>query len=465
MADLDTVTGAHISGGSDVIKKVFSRFQLEPGQSPEHVRSNQSFNTAYDFSHPRRGMAIVISNGKFQSNEPRTYTNVEISNMRTMFEKLGFEVLTFQDLSKRQMVSVLEHAAKLLNYHLQSDCFACVIGSHGAEIPAHSDDKSAHLNRKHVIFGTDKHVDTNSLTDLFSDDKCPGLRHKPKLFFIQACRKDSSTSPTSGLDLGTDVDITSGQHPSPTHVPKFAFCESRRRKPDTVSRQGSSEKNSTVNDEHLNMAADNSWHNNFLQNEILPLNVEINPKSPKHNEMLEKSVGEMNLEPTRDNERNSEPCVDPLLQKTTDEAEHQKRVSKFSLSKFFKCIDEQLSPICRSNFMIMYSSVEGMYSFGRSKEGSVPSERNPVVGGFLLHSLYTLIVRENLFFLQTTPAGLNMLDVFTRVNDFGSKNILATVELQVGENEEDKQTFHAKSVFTLEHRLTDDVIFKCKNAE
>lgn len=57
--------------------------------------------------------------------------------------------------------------------HSDSDCFVCVILSHGEE---------------GIIFGTDKAVEIKELTTYFKGDACPGLIGKPKIFIIQACR-------------------------------------------------------------------------------------------------------------------------------------------------------------------------------------------------------------------------------------------------------------------------------------
>ncbi|XP_033735087.1 uncharacterized protein LOC117323762 [Pecten maximus] len=552
MAEPDIVKGPHLSDAQ--IKTLFSR--LTASLSREHVRANKTTN--YDFTHPRRGMAIVISNEKFQLHGPRPYADVDITKMWKMFRKLHFDVLTFKDLTKDQILLVLENAAKQTDYHHQSDCFACVIGSHGEE--KFLKYSSPH-KREHVIYGTDKHVSTNKLTGLFSDSQCPGLRNKPKLFFIQACRNYSSPSRPneSGFDFGIDVNITSCQ--SPTHPPVFALFEPRG-----TPKRGAGPSHGSVNVQEASKTAGNicelnenkggkdtgfSESTNVIRNKIspmkdemglsLPKDKEMSPTSTKGNEMsqtlptdkemsqtlptdkamsqtlptdkamsqilltdkamsqtlptdkamsqilptdkaMSQSVQKINemiqtstkdkgmiktedntINPTSKNKEVTD-VKESFTQQTVDDVEFGSTRPTFSLSKmlnFNTSIDEQLSPICRPNFMIMYSSPEGMFSIGRPVRDG-PSERNPVAGGFLLHSLYSVVVRENLFFRQKHPDGLDMLDVFTRVNDFGVKNILSTIEISNG-SEEDRQKRNVMSPFTLEHRLVNDVIFKCKD--
>lgn len=53
-------------------------------------------------------MAIVISNETFDEQSSRSYADLELKKMRTVFEKLHFEVFTFKDLTKKQLNDVLE---------------------------------------------------------------------------------------------------------------------------------------------------------------------------------------------------------------------------------------------------------------------------------------------------------------------------------------------------------------------
>ncbi|XP_021341944.1 caspase-1-A-like isoform X2 [Mizuhopecten yessoensis] len=392
MADTGIVTGAQLADQSVNIKKLLSR--LSRSLPLEYVRCQQSSSTTYDFTHPRRGLAIIISNGKFLSQEPRPYADAEIFNMQKLFKKLCFDVLSFQDLTKKQMLSVLQDAAKLKEFHHQSDCFACVIGSHGAEISSGLNNHSALNTKKHVIYGTDDHVDTNRLTDLFSDSNCPGLRHKPKLFFIQACRKDSTAPPESGLDIGIDINITSGQPPTSTHPHIFALYEPRGTP--TLSRHdrlGSVNKVETVefgrefDSSEKDTEAAFKDNTNIIKNETPSSQAEMSPISPTENSTSLSSPegNEMNpISPKENSTSLSSPegnGMSPTLQdstaecltstkdttsitspkdidtKPTDHLEFRNALSRFL--HLNPSIDEQVSPVCRPNFMIMYSSPQG----------------------------------------------------------------------------------------------------------
>nr|CAB3262207.1 uncharacterized protein LOC100178691 [Phallusia mammillata] len=73
--------------------------------------------------------------------------------------------------------------------HTHNDCFACAILTHGGE--------------GEILYAKDETYQWKELTQLLTPDKCPTLKGKPKLFFVQACRGTS-------LDDGVK-DVPDGQ--------------------------------------------------------------------------------------------------------------------------------------------------------------------------------------------------------------------------------------------------------------
>ena len=72
------------------------------------------------------------------------------------------------------------------NDHIKSDCFMCVVASHGEEVQINKDVHSTEHSSEHVIIGADgEKLRTSKLVELFDDDHCEGLTDKPKFFFIQ----------------------------------------------------------------------------------------------------------------------------------------------------------------------------------------------------------------------------------------------------------------------------------------
>jgi len=71
--------------------------------------------------------------------------------------------------------------------HNKSDCFVCVVASHGEEAQLiDTDVHGTEHSREHVIIGVDwKELRTSALVELFDEDHCEGLKDKPKFFFIQ----------------------------------------------------------------------------------------------------------------------------------------------------------------------------------------------------------------------------------------------------------------------------------------
>ncbi|XP_046568752.1 caspase-3-like [Haliotis rubra] len=137
----------------------------------------------YNMDHCNRGVAVVINNRDFTTLGVgcRGGTDQDGREVAERWEELGFDVRMYINQTKKQMQEVMTQASK--DDHSDSDCFVCVILSHGEE------DK---------IYGTDGPVEVTRLLDPFKGHRCPTLTGKPKLFFIQACRGKAT-------DFGADV--------------------------------------------------------------------------------------------------------------------------------------------------------------------------------------------------------------------------------------------------------------------
>lgn len=70
---------------------------------------------------------------------------------------------------------------------MKSDCFACVIASHGNEKPRPlTKPRDKVYLRDHCLYGRDEDtVTTKSVIEKISE--VDELKNKPKLFFIQVC--------------------------------------------------------------------------------------------------------------------------------------------------------------------------------------------------------------------------------------------------------------------------------------
>ena len=74
--------------------------------------------------------------------------------------------------------------------HSSCASFGCAILTHGED---------------GVVYGTDRSIEIDRITELFKGDKCKSLVGKPKVFFIQACRCVNSEGKTLDVDALTDA--------------------------------------------------------------------------------------------------------------------------------------------------------------------------------------------------------------------------------------------------------------------
>ena len=119
------------------------------------------------------------------SNETRNYFSFLLE--RTFEWKFGINTHKHDDLTKSGMLKVLKETAE--QDFSSYTGFVCVIQGYGS---------------KDGIYGTDDEViSLDAITSLFSQNKCPSLKGKPKIFLIEAVHKgdkasgsDPSSSPT-----------------------------------------------------------------------------------------------------------------------------------------------------------------------------------------------------------------------------------------------------------------------------
>ena len=103
-----------------------------------------------------------------------------------LFEKLGFAVRTYDNLTEKAIYDILQHYANKCNtYGPKIDCFLCCVMSHGLE---------------NGIYDVEGHpVMVEKMKSYFYASNCPGLSGKPKLFFIAACQEKAKSSGYSDI--------------------------------------------------------------------------------------------------------------------------------------------------------------------------------------------------------------------------------------------------------------------------
>ena len=138
--------------------------------------SASEFN--YDMNYERRGIALVINIRYFDPNpdiekqlEERVWSEKDVENLRKTFEYLEFDFKLLENLKAEEIKANMQALGKYIN-HSNSDCFLCVVMSHGSQ---------------EKIMGSDnKEI---SFEDIMAPIKsCTSLMNKPKIFLFQACR-------------------------------------------------------------------------------------------------------------------------------------------------------------------------------------------------------------------------------------------------------------------------------------
>ncbi|CAH1794547.1 unnamed protein product [Owenia fusiformis] len=145
----------------------------------------------YNFSHKRRGKALIINNRNFDAmltgQMDRDGTDIDADAITARLTDLGFDVDVLHNLTTTKMSFALRNAAE--EDHSDADCFVCVILSHG---------------RDGRVYGIDGTITIESLLRHFKGDECQTLAGKPKLFFIQACRGTKFDHGAEVTDAATD---------------------------------------------------------------------------------------------------------------------------------------------------------------------------------------------------------------------------------------------------------------------
>ncbi|XP_055513969.1 caspase-1-A-like [Leucoraja erinacea] len=131
----------------------------------------------------RKRLALMITNIKFEDPEmTRSGAEVDEVQMLKLLNGFGYEVEKHNNLPAEDMKNALV-AFSNREEHMQSDSTFVVLMSHGLR------DKicgSLHSKSKEDLFHIDK------VFDILNNKNCKGLREKPKVVIIQACRGSST---------------------------------------------------------------------------------------------------------------------------------------------------------------------------------------------------------------------------------------------------------------------------------
>jgi caspase-like apoptosis-related cysteine protease len=159
----------------------------------------------YNMSHPKRGRAVIFNHENFHSSLDlgRRYgTERDKVNLKATLSALGFEVITYDDLSFTDLIRHVEKFSK--QDHKEYDCFVMVVLSHGDT---------------QLMYAQDYSYKPDLLWNSFTADKCSSLAGKPKIFLIQACQGNQLDEGTKLVRVNrTEVDSNPQSYKIPNHA-------------------------------------------------------------------------------------------------------------------------------------------------------------------------------------------------------------------------------------------------------
>lgn len=127
----------------------------------------------------RRGVLLVLSYVVFKDNL-ETYRNgvdVDCNNLKHLFLEIGFDVLSYRDLTLEETIMTLESLKEVL---VDTESVFIVVSSHGYERSRTSDTD--------VRCSDGGLISLYRIIEYFNNKNLPRLAHVPKVFIFQICR-------------------------------------------------------------------------------------------------------------------------------------------------------------------------------------------------------------------------------------------------------------------------------------
>lgn len=145
------------------------------------------FGSEYNMNHKNRGYALIFNHESFAEYlclEKRAGTFTDCNELVGVLENLHFNVHVYNDLEYHEIINEIEEFAE--KDHSENDCICIVVLSHG---------------ELGFIYARNGKYRLDSILSYFTDNRCPSLAGKPRLFFVQACQ---GTQLDGGITLISD---------------------------------------------------------------------------------------------------------------------------------------------------------------------------------------------------------------------------------------------------------------------
>ncbi|XP_060066045.1 uncharacterized protein LOC132546349 [Ylistrum balloti] len=414
----------------------------------ERRKLQNMLDDIYDFNHFRRGVAVLIVNTEFSNiKDNRPSAKHDIKNLTELFQVLDFYVILLQNKTTSDLRdSLIEIQSKLEE---DSDCFACLISTHGAEAQGRD-----HNIRQHVLHTYDGMIPTDEIVSMFNDSNCAAMRGKPKLFFIQACRGRYDTADTDMVDDGVEIDIMDvvppfvmypggeghdvsyhqGQNYSDectsTHEEEIEQEEGHRGTSFEIRTKAES---ITKQEAHGNTGEDDFKNTTKSDAKGRPDDDIIRMQGLEHIPFVD------DIEKTDDEQeqrKNREACR--RYQEQVQREEERKRLER-KLALQLKWEIDFCSIPCYNHCLVMFSSAPERFAWCDDH-----------IGGWLPYCMYNVVCRLHRYDFQT-----DFLQVLTEVNH--------EMAVYLKTNTPSKPELHqTKSAACIYHMLTKDIYFRLK---
>ncbi|RZC33629.1 caspase Nc-like, partial [Asbolus verrucosus] len=133
----------------------------------------------YRIRSKNRGQVLIINNIHFDSELHQTRRGAEVdeSNLKDLFEKIGFSIDMYRNLTKEEIEGVTEKFAQK-RYETPPDMGIVIIMSHGEKV-----------DNKTVIIGSDGNgVEEEWIIRQFNNQSCVLFKNRPKVLIFNICR-------------------------------------------------------------------------------------------------------------------------------------------------------------------------------------------------------------------------------------------------------------------------------------
>ncbi|KAK7094130.1 caspase drICE-like [Littorina saxatilis] len=194
-------TPAPIPASGDGLNNSSSRSNTE-----QHA-INSSLRYKMD-SNPR-GSALIIDNHDFDHFKHRVGTDMDSQRLKHLFQdNLQFEVETKRNLSAQEMLTTLSSfCTQLTEQENKVDgCMVAILTHGGAgDVLYGKDGNTEQLSSDCVSPKRGTFITVQELQSIFGGHHCCGMRDKPKLFIIQACRGDMEDTPAGQRPCHRDI--------------------------------------------------------------------------------------------------------------------------------------------------------------------------------------------------------------------------------------------------------------------